>query len=324
MPGTFVPTDFVRDYPDREELAVVAVVWGVSLGFSIAAVIRAASQTYTHFRRTRKVTAYIAFVWLELISSTIIGGTAWGYIRGTIPPSFWYFAGTILMWCFQTHCILQIIINRIALISIKKAIISRLKWGVFIFVLLINISVACIWIPSRLQISQTYHDINNIWDRIEKVLLAIVDVGLNGYFIYLVRSTLISYGLTKYTVLYYFNIGMIIVSLSMDILIIGTMSLGNSFIYVFFHPLAYLVKLHIELYMAELIAKIVKAVGPNEVNSERLGVVSRPESWNPNIASPPQLAQSRRSLFRRSQLGGEFETSLDVMKQRNKGRPCEG
>ena len=33
--------------------------------------------------------------------------------------------------------------------------------------------------------------------------------------------------------------------------------------YVEFHPLAYLVKLHIELSMAELIAKIVKASGPN-------------------------------------------------------------
>jgi hypothetical protein len=41
------------------------------------------------------------------------------------------------------------------------------------------------------------------------------------------------------------------------------MSLRNTFLYVEFHPLAYLVKLHIELSMAELIAKIVKASGPN-------------------------------------------------------------
>lgn len=33
--------------------------------------------------------------------------------------------------------------------------------------------------------------------------------------------------------------------------------------YVIFHPLAYLVKLHIELSMADLIAKIVKAAGPD-------------------------------------------------------------
>lgn len=39
------------------------------------------------------------------------------------------------------------------------------------------------------------------------------------------------------------------------------MSLKNSFIYAIFHPLAYLVKLHIELCMADLIARIVKAAG---------------------------------------------------------------
>jgi hypothetical protein len=35
-------------------------------------------------------------------------------------------------------------------------------------------------------------------------------------------------------------------SLSMDVLIIGMMSLKNSFVYMQFHPLAYIVKLKIE------------------------------------------------------------------------------
>ncbi|KAJ4267363.1 hypothetical protein NW762_003468 [Fusarium torreyae] len=158
---------------------------------------------------------------------------------------------------------MQIIVNRIALLAVSPTIVRRLKWGIFAILAAINVSVFCIWIPARLQISQTYIDINNVWDRIEKALFAVIDLALNFYFVYLVRSSLISYGLTKYVVLYRFNLVMVALSISMDILIIAAMSLKNTFLYVEFHPLAYLVKLHIELSMAELIAKIVKASGPN-------------------------------------------------------------
>lgn len=76
---------------------------------------------------------------------------------------------------------------------------------------------------------------------------------------YLVRSSLIAYGLTRYVRLYRFNLFCIAISMTMDVLIISMMSLSNTFLYVCFHPLAYLVKLHIEMTMASLIAKIVKA-----------------------------------------------------------------
>jgi len=112
---------------------------------------------------------------------------------------------------------MQIIVNRIALLHVSPTIVRRLKWGIFIILALINISVFCIWIPARLQISQTYIDINNIWDRIEKGIFAVIDLALNFYFVYLVRSSLISYGLTKYVVLYRFNLVMVVISISMDV-----------------------------------------------------------------------------------------------------------
>lgn len=40
------------------------------------------------------------------------------------------------------------------------------------------------------------------------------------------------------------------------------MSIGTGVIYIQFHPLVYLIKLHIELNMAELIAKAVRASNP--------------------------------------------------------------
>ena len=48
-----------------------------------------------------------------------------------------------------------------------------------------------------------------------------------------------------------------------QVLLIAMMSLPNDIVYLQFHPLAYLVKLHIEMNMAELITKVVKASNPN-------------------------------------------------------------
>ena len=94
---------------------------------------------------------------------------------------------------------------------------NRIKWGVAALVTSINISVYCIWIPARLQISEQYIYINDIWDRVEKVIYAICDGGLNAYFLYLVKTTLISNGMTKYKPLFTFNACAVVCSLSMDV-----------------------------------------------------------------------------------------------------------
>lgn len=153
----------------------------------------------------------------------------------------------------------------------------KLKLYVFFILLVVNISVFCIWIPARLQINQTYIKINSVWDRVEKGIFLVVDAGLNFYFIHLVKSRLIANGLTKYNRLFKVNLVMIAISMTMDVcyrlsstwspltnqvLLIAMMSLPNDIVYLQFHPLAYLVKLHIEMNMAELITKVVKASNP--------------------------------------------------------------
>jgi hypothetical protein len=112
----------------------------------------------------------------------------------------------------------------------NKIITRRLRWGVAVFIGLINVTVFCIWIPARLEISQRYIDINNVWDRIEKVLFAIVDLGLNLYFLYIVKSQLIACGLDKYKLLYNFNIGMVVISISMDASTLPYYYTGNNIV----------------------------------------------------------------------------------------------
>jgi hypothetical protein len=123
----------------------------------------------------------------------------------------------VCIWIFQVQLPLQIIINRTALLGPSRIVTRRLRWGVAVFISLINITVFCIWIPARLEISQRYIDINLWWDRVEKVLFAIVDLGLNLYFLYIVKSQLIACGLDKYKVLFNFNVGMVVISISMDV-----------------------------------------------------------------------------------------------------------
>lgn len=85
-------------------------------------------------------------------------------------------------------------------------------------------------IPARLQVSERYIHINEVWDRCEKCIYLVVDGALNYYFIRSVKTRLVHQGLIKYDRLVRFNEGMVILSLSMDCLIIGMMSLNNGFV----------------------------------------------------------------------------------------------
>ncbi|KAH7025131.1 uncharacterized protein B0I36DRAFT_229703, partial [Microdochium trichocladiopsis] len=258
MGGLFMPDNYVSVAPEPLEMNIASLVWGVSIGSSMFTLAKAARQTNGVWRRKGTLNAYIIMVWIELFVCFMISILCWLYLWGIIPPSFAFFFCVLCFWVFQTQCIIQIIINRIALLVRDKTRIRRLQWLAIGIIGAVNISVFCIWIPAQLQVSATYAHVNFIWDRVGKVIFALVDVALNVYFIHLVRSKLIANGLTKYNGLFHFNIAMICVSLSLDVILIATMSIGSGFIYTMFHPLVYGLKLHIELNLADLIAKTVR------------------------------------------------------------------
>ena len=108
---------------------------------------------------------------------------------------------------------------------------KQLKISVVIGILCLNATVFCIWIPAKLEVNKTYERLNVVWDRIEKVIILLVDAGLNYYFIRVVKKQLIKPGLTKYQPLVQFNLWMIVISLAMDCLIIGMLSLKNPLVY---------------------------------------------------------------------------------------------
>lgn len=191
----------------------------------------------------------------------------------------------MLLWAIQTQLLSQIIANRVGLIMTSRRKAQQLKYVLAVVITLVNISVFCIWVPAHMPgASQARINLNNAWERTEKSFFLILDLGLNLFFLYLVRSRLISGGLTKYWRLYNFNVGLAVVSTCMDILLLGFLSLRNPYVYVYalramipstqlyfgitltsnrsyvqFAPVAYIVKLNVELTMAVLISKVVRS-----------------------------------------------------------------
>ncbi|KAK8097138.1 hypothetical protein PG999_013082 [Apiospora kogelbergensis] len=271
--GFLIPPWFRSGIPQAPDMELCSIIWGASLCCAVFTATKASRQTWTVCRRRRRLSAYVAMIWAEWLSSVTISIVCWFFLKGMIQPSFWLFFAILCLWTIQMQCILQIILNRISLLVVDRRRARQLQLGTFVAITLINISVFCIWIPAQLQISNRYTHLNDIWDRTEKAIFATIDAGLNTYFLWVVRTKLIANGLTKYWALFRYNIAMVCISVSLDLVLIGSMSLPSGLIYIQFHPLTYLIKLHIELNLAELIAKVVQASNPlNDMTSATTAV----------------------------------------------------
>ncbi|KAL5317374.1 hypothetical protein ACEPPN_014469 [Leptodophora sp. 'Broadleaf-Isolate-01'] len=256
---TLLSDDFKPLVVTRSDLVIASIAWGFTLGFGFLTTWTAIKQTTEVGRRygfSRIHSPYIVMIWLEILVCLIFCIICWLHLNGNIPPSFAFFFVILTTWALQVQFLLQIIINRVAILLTDQRKALRIKIGVAVLITAINISVYCIWIPARLQVSERYIHINDVWDRCEKCIYLVVDGALNYYFIRIVKNRLVRQGLVKYDRLVRFNQFIVFLSLSMDCLIIGMMSLNNGFVYMQFHPVAYMVKLNIEMSMAAMIVKI--------------------------------------------------------------------
>ncbi|XXG99743.1 hypothetical protein Hte_006084 [Hypoxylon texense] len=257
---------------DYTDIQVSSLAAGFSIGFGILTVWEAIKQTRRNRNPLRSI--YIYMVWGEILANVIILVLGYLWIDGifgskpTVPLLFFI----LLTWVFEIQLLMQIIINRIAVIAESQRTIRKLKYGTFIIITLINIAVFCIFIPAHLDppVSELYVQINKYWDRVSKCLICVVDAGLNYYFSRTVRKRLVQqHGLVKYRPLASFNDKLMVVSILMDIMLICLMSLPNPIVFVQFHPVTYLVKLNIEMSMASLITHVAREAGlGDEENSD--------------------------------------------------------
>ncbi|PVH68736.1 hypothetical protein DL98DRAFT_506536 [Cadophora sp. DSE1049] len=257
MAGFLVPPWYKVEPLSRSVFIYINITWGATLATAIFSSGKAAYRTHRLRHRGRRAIVYAIMLWLELSSCTIMSILLWLFNSNEIEISFQLLFSWVCLWTIQIHCLMQIIVNRVSMIMYDERRAERLKWTVAVVLGILNIIVFVIWIPARLQVSATWIYTNRISARIIKGMLCLVDVSLNLYFIYLVRTKLIADGLKKYITVFRWNLAMIFVSISLDLIIIGLTWLPIV-VYSQFHPLMYLIKLNIEMSMADLIAKLVK------------------------------------------------------------------
>lgn len=218
---------------------------------------------------------------------------------------------------------MQIIINRIALIAEHRRTIWRIKWGTVFIITTINVLVMVIWIPAHLDPppSQVFVNINKIWDKISKVLILIVDAGLNWYFLKIVKERLIQqHGLVKYAPLIKFNTRLMILSIAMDVslrdltrsrglinttqgMLIGLMFLRNQIVYIQFHPVTYMVKLNIEMTMASLVVRLARGQSENDMVLHEFGQSSSAPDKSQSNVKPRFSSNPQRSFHLASATG---------------------
>ncbi|KZM25774.1 uncharacterized protein EKO05_0002561 [Ascochyta rabiei] len=250
-----------------EDFQLAAVAAGFTIGFGFLTVWEAIQQTRRNRNPLRSV--YIYMLWGEIAVNICIGVVGWLFLTGTLGPTVPVLFFILLFWVFQIQLLMQIIINRIALIAEHRTTVRNIKWGTIIVISAINIAVFCIWIPAHTvpPVSQVFVNINSVWDKISKVLILIVDAGLNWYFLRIVKIRLVEQvGLTKYKPLVSFNAKLMVVSIAMDGLLIGLMFLKNPIVYIQFHPVVYMVKLNIEMSMASLIVRLAQGQSDNDAS----------------------------------------------------------
>ncbi|KAK3687450.1 hypothetical protein B0T22DRAFT_439081 [Podospora appendiculata] len=255
--GTLVPPWYQQHLLLQSDLLLATFLWGCTIAVSLFAGAKGVRQTYRSWTRSHRVNAYIVMIWLEWWSCLATSIIIWFFLEEDIPPSLWYFTGLLVMWTIQSQCLMQIMTNRISLVMYNPDKARTLRLAVGLAIGVVNVSVFCIWIPARLQISPRWIQVNNVWDRVEKSIFLVIDASLNWYFMWLIKSKLVANGLIKYRLVYRFNLLMVCLSISLDILIIGLMSLPDDTVYIQVHPLAYMIKLHIEMNIAELLGKVL-------------------------------------------------------------------
>ncbi|ORY58557.1 uncharacterized protein BCR38DRAFT_74566 [Pseudomassariella vexata] len=255
--GFLIPPWYRSEQPDANTNKLVCLIYGFTLALAGFSAAKASKQSWRSYQRNKFWNAYIIMIWAEWFSSVGISITSFLFLQGIVPPSFWTFFIILIFWLVQMHCILQIIANRLSVLILHPQESRRLKLAVFSIVTFITVTVSCTWMPARLQISESIIRVNNIWDRASKGIFVAVDAALNIAFLIIVYRSLIAAGLKQYWILFRFNSCMVLVSILLDITLIGAMSLPSSVVYFQFNPLVFLTKLYIELNLAELIARVV-------------------------------------------------------------------
>ncbi|PVH95975.1 hypothetical protein DM02DRAFT_599949 [Periconia macrospinosa] len=301
---------------------VAALAAGFTIGFGFLTVWEAIKQTRRNHNPLRS--SYIYMIWGQIAANLGIGIIGWLILNGVLHPTVPVFFFILLCWVFEIQLLMQIIINRIALIAEHRRTIWKIKWGTVAIITATNVAVFVIWIPAHLDPppSKVFVQINAIWDKISKIIILVVDAGLNWYFLRTVQNRLVNqHGLTKYQPLVGFNAKLMVVSILMDVMLIGLMFLPNQLVYIQFHPVTYIVKLNIEMSMASLVVRLAKGTPENDMHEEHQ-YSSGPRSRTRNTGDARRYGHEPSGHFASFQLNSVSRGQRKLSEESQVGITC--
>lgn len=285
---------------------LAAIYFGVFLGVFPLTMMKIIRQTRKIIAQSRTYhNLYLYMIWIEALVNFIFAVVTYLYLTHIIPGSLSFYIGTVVLWATQTQLLSQIIANRVALIMVNKRKALWMKLVLLAITGAVNFAVCVIWTSAyKYGSTPEQKHINVIFEKTEKAFFLVVDLGLNWIFLYFVRYRLISHGLSKYWQLFNFNIALVVLSTGLDAALLGMLSMENPYLYVQFAPVVYIIKLHIELTMAALIAKIVKKTVTNT-----RGLYAHQPGRNPGKAYA-QVSEPSERGENRSSTGTQSATTL--------------
>lgn len=88
-------------------------------------------------------------IWGEILANIGLGVMGWlllqGILTATVPVLFAF----LVLYVIEIQFLMQIIVNRIAIIVETRETVVRVKWATAGIITLINVAVFCIWIPAH-------------------------------------------------------------------------------------------------------------------------------------------------------------------------------
>ncbi|KAH4915388.1 hypothetical protein HBI67_077200 [Parastagonospora nodorum] len=252
--GPIISPNFKDPATTNSDVLVSSIPWALTLVNFIIAIWQGYKQTKA--ARDPLRSSYVWMIWVAMMACFSLGLLAYLHVLRYVPSSFALYFGNSVCWAVQVMCVFQIIINRIRVIDINRERSNHIFLGVTTYISMVIITAFVLWLPAQMQISDRWTKIGIVWDRTEKSIFLVLDLALNWYFLRTVRTNLITNGITKYKQLVRFNERIIVLSLLMDVMLIAATAMPKTWVYILFHPLCYLVKLNIEMAMADLIKRI--------------------------------------------------------------------
>ncbi|UQC87725.1 uncharacterized protein CLUP02_13244 [Colletotrichum lupini] len=255
--------------PGINPLEVPAILFGITIGLTMLATFKASQQTFQIYSRTKSATKlYPWMIWIFLLTNISQAVTNWLLAHGDFVKSIGSSIGSCMLWILQTQLAPQILANRLGLLLVDKKRAKMMKFGLLVIVGVINISVTCIYIAGYSINPKYFTHLHKIWDPIDKVVDLLIDISLNTVFLRIIQHEFVADGLQ--------NCPVCTTIQRYDLTTITQLHnpiWNEPYLYAMTHPMAYTMKLIIEMTMADLISSIAKRPHQMQEFSEQICTV---------------------------------------------------